>query len=247
MMQTAIFHHGDFAEADSASRPECNQETRCGFTLIELLVVIAIIAILAALLLPALSRAKQEAQAIKCESNLHQMGIALSLYSNDCGVFPYEALFIAPVNGIHWWDSLAPYYPIAWTNRAFHCPVYLGVISLDLLKGSYAYNGTRTQTNNEGDLGLGWNPDKPPVSEAQVVAPSQMFALGDARRSLFGGIPWMPNFKVYDEQQPIRHGKGFNFLFVDGHVRLVNRSDFIDFKTSAPNWNRDHEPHPETW
>jgi prepilin-type N-terminal cleavage/methylation domain-containing protein len=70
----------------------CSGGSRRGFTLVELLVVVGVIAVLVAILLPALNRARESANALKCLSNLRQCGTALSMYLNDNkGWFPYVA------------------------------------------------------------------------------------------------------------------------------------------------------------
>ena len=180
-----------------------------GFTLVELLVVIAVIAILAALLLPGLYRAKVATDAVVCRSNLHQLSIALLSYKDDFKAYPVYRTMTADehgqiMSGTYWLGNLEPYMnakvPYAaslwmsndWPKCVYDCP------SFKRLRGhapnrSYAYNvcGVGPEDTAKSSLGLGGErmvPDNKPAwgidayrpnGEGEVLQPSDMIALGD--------------------------------------------------------------------
>ena len=162
-----------------------------------------------------------------------------------------------------WSSKLFPYYPLNWTNKAFHCPGYKGAITGPVHSpnsayrlGSYAYNyaGTGTHDYMRYYFGLGpmitW--EIPPVAEAQIKVPSEMLAIGDSQflsaganqepggdDALFSGLESGHPF------DPALHGRKLNQLWCDGHVGGMNPWVLFNRTNSAALWNSDHEPHPE--
>ncbi len=84
---------------------------RNGFTLIELLVVIAIIAVLMALLLPAVQQAREAARRVQCKNNLRQIALALHNYHDRSGSFPPSSVADGPGLDIGWWSWVVRVLP----------------------------------------------------------------------------------------------------------------------------------------
>jgi prepilin-type N-terminal cleavage/methylation domain-containing protein/prepilin-type processing-associated H-X9-DG protein len=214
------------------------------FTLIELLVVIAIIAVLAGLLLPAMSAAKARAQAISCLNNLRQLQICWNLYLGDHNDFlpPNDFVYTpegAPVsNGVSWCPGLTIFdtntaniqsgllYPYNQSTAIYRCPTDRSRVrtpdgeELPLLRTrSYNMNGTLACRSTW------WIPTFSQLSEMIEPPPSKVFVFIEVHEDgIFDahfGISSTNSGFYFDHWGDLpadRHRRGVNLTFADGHV-----------------------------
>ena len=230
--------------------PHSRGAQRDGFTLIELLVVIAIIAILASMLLPALTRGKEKAKGIKCVSNVRQMCLGYFLYADDNkgDVVTLYLFETAPPGalypgGVTWWvDLLRPYLhgtnvigcPSVWGGVPYTAggPGGLGVALSHPELSAWATSWRPKLASLKQpakklpfvDSGLIGNPREMTTTLPREPNPDAWVEVAN-QQSLYWRVPTNQGYYDDDPQRAVgRHLKRCNAGFADGHAETIRVS-----------------------